>query len=594
MHYDLIIRDGLVVDGTTATRRVADVGIIGGKVRDVGRLSGHSADKVIEAAGLVVAPGLLDFHTHFDGQINWDPYLTSACWHGITSVVGGNCGFGYAPCKPSDRERIMGMMENSEQIPIASQRAGIKWTWESFPEWMETLRNLPKAMNIGMFLPMNALLVYVMGEDAKTRPATEAERAQMRDLLHEAMDAGATGFSFSLMGNGNGHVDFDGTPVPTDLMDPEEAYNLARVLFERDEGVIQCLVESRMECRREISETLARISRRPVIHNSIQVLSEPTGENVTPEAVQMAGRWREALEWVERLEEEGLDVYLQAATFRVWIELRIEDSTLFMNVPVLHDFQVAKSDAKLAMIRDPEFRRAARDAYKPEYFLTIGGGCEKYTLVNAHGAERFSKYEGKKLSEIAEVEGSNVVDIFFDILDVTDLAADFKLTESRSLDVDLMAQAVRHRRVIPGTSDGGAHGKMFTGAHWATDMLMWHVKEAKTFSLEEMHHILSRRTAAAYGVTDRGLLMPGFAADIVVYDLEALTHAWDYTTVHDLPGGEWRRISPPAPGMRYILVNGEVTVQDGVPTGALSGQLIRKAPVGEARPTESGHRVAAE
>jgi N-acyl-D-aspartate/D-glutamate deacylase len=283
------------------------------------------------------------------------------------------------------------------------------------------------------------------------------------------------------------------------------------------------------------------------------------------------------LDWVDELEKEGLDVYLQSLAFRAWMEIRIEGSTLFMNLPVLHDFQVASPERKRELLRDLEFRRAAREAYKPEYFVMLGGGCEKYILANAHGSLRFKRYENRRIQDIAEAEGCHVVDAFFDILDETDLAADFKLEEARSLYIELMTQSLRHPRVIPGTSDGGAHSKMISFGHWPVDMLMWYCKEERKLSLEELHHILSHRMATAFGFKDNGLIKPGNSADIVVYDYNRLGYCISYSTVADLPGGEWRRISPPSTGIKYIIVNGQVSIEDGEPNGVLAGRVIDNA-----------------
>jgi N-acyl-D-aspartate/D-glutamate deacylase len=579
MAYDLIIRSGTVVDGTGYPRRVADVAVQDGVVRAIGDLLGATALKEIDAAGLVVAPGVIDIHTHFDAQLNWDPYCTSSSWHGTTTVGMGNCGFGYAPVHAKDRDRVMMMMVNSEQVPYATQKAGIDWRWETFPEWLDHLRRLPKGINTAMLLPLNAMLVYVMGAEAGRRPATPAERARMRDMLNEAMDAGAAGFSYSHLGNGNGHVDHDGSPVPTDLMDPEEVYNLARVLRERGEGVIQSNVELRQECRREISETVARISGRPVIHNAIQVMDEPKGERATPEGLALANRWRETIAWAERCEREGLNIFLQSVSLRGFLEIKINDSTLFVRVPVLEEFQLAKgTEAKTRLLLDPDYRQRARAAYDPKYFIPLGGGPDRYILSGAPGSERFGKYVGQRLGEIAAAEGLSDIDVLFEVLLDTKMEADFLLTESGSRDAQKVAELVRHRRVIPGTSDAGAHVKMFAFGYWSTDLIVWLVRQEGLLTLEEAHHVLSYRPARAFELPNRGAILEGFAADLVIYDYDALGYQQRYVTVHDLPGGEWRRTIP-AEGMRYVLVNGEVIVRDNQVTEALPGQLLTNHPL---------------
>lgn len=570
--YDLIILNGTVVDGTKAPQRQAGVAIRNGRIAKIGDLPGATATRTIDATGQIVAPGVIDPHTHYDAPIHWDPYVTSSSWHGTTTIVMGNCGFGYAPCRPAHRDRYMWMMVNTEQIPYESQRAALNWEWETFPQWMEHLRKIPKGINVGMFLPLNPLLVYVKGDEVKSRPTTAAERKRMRELLNEAMDAGALGFSLSLLGNGNGHVDYDGTPVPTDVMDPEDAYDLAHVLRERGEGVIQSLVQLRMESRPEISEKLARISGRPVIHNVIMAVEG--SKNPTPEQLKVVNRWRETLEWVSRMEAEGLDIYLQSIALRGWAEFKIEDSTLFNAVPVFEEFAHCRSnEARMALARNPEWRNRARESYRYEYFISTGGGFEKYTLANAYGHPIYERYRGQTVGQIAEALNKNLVDVFFDMLVDTQMQVDFRLNESQSKDGSKIEQILRHPRVIPGASDGGAHVKQFVGGHYPSDLINWMVKEDKRIPLEEMHHMLSARPAKFLGLKDRGLLKEGYAADIMIYNLAELGFDHTYVVAHDLPGGDWRR-TVPARGVNFVLVNGRVIMEQSKASGDHPGQVI--------------------
>lgn len=569
---DTIIRNGTVIDGTKAPRRQADVGIKDGRIVQIGDLSSVSAAQGIDATGKIVSPGVIDPHTHYDAPLHWDPYVTSSSWHGTTTIVMGNCGFGYAPCHPADRDRYMWMMVNTEQIPFDSQRVSLPWTWETFPEWMEHLKTIPKGINVAMFLPLNPLLVYVKGADVKKRATTDAERKRMAEMLNEAMDAGALGFSLSLLGNGNGHVDYDGTPVPTDIMDPEDAYYLAGVLKERGEGTIQSLVELRMESRKEISENLARISGRPVIHNVVMAVEG--SENPTPEQMKLINRWRDTLEWADRCEADGLDIYLQSIALRGWTEFRLEDSTLFNSIPVFEEFAHLRThEDRMRMAQDPLWRTRAREGYSYEYFVNTGGGFEKYIVSNADGHPTYQKFAGKTVGQIAEELGTNLVDTFFDLLVATEMKADFMLTEAQSRDGDKIEQILRHPKVIPGASDGGAHVKQFVGGQYPTDLINWMVKEDNRISLEEMHHMLSARPAKSLGLTDRGLIKEGYAADIVIYDFDELGFDRTYVTAYDLPGGDWRR-TVPSRGYKHILVNGKIIMNGNDASGAHPGALI--------------------
>lgn len=570
--FETIIRGGTVIDGTGSPARAADLGIVGGRIAQIGDLSGSTAAREIDARGKIVAPGVIDAHTHYDAPLHWDPYVTSSSWHGTTTILMGNCGFGYAPCRPADRDNYMWMMVNTEQIPYGSQQAALPWTWETFPEWMEHLKSIPKGVNVAMFLPLNPLLVYVKGADLKKRATTDAERQRMGELLNEAMDAGALGFSLSLLGNGNGHVDYDGTPVPTDIMDPEDAYYLARVMKERGEGIIQSLVELRMESRRDISENLARYSGRPVLHNVITAVEG--SENPTPEQLKIINRWQDQLEWVDRMEQEGLDIYLQAVALRGWAEFKIEDSTLFNAIPVFEEFAHCRSNEdRMKLATNPEWRKRARENYNLEYFVATGGGFKTYFIANVYGNAKYEPYIGRQVGDIAEAEGLNVVDAFFNLLVDTEMQVDFMLAEAQSKDGSKVEKILRHPRVLPGVSDGGAHVKQFVGGQYPSDLISWMVKEDGRIPLEEMHQMLSARPAQFLGLKDRGLLKVDYAADIVVYDLEDLGFDRIYVVAHDLPGGDWRR-TVPARGVEYVLVNGNVILDHNQTSGEHPGALI--------------------
>lgn len=573
-NFDLIVRNGTIVDGTNTPRRVADLGVRNGQIAKIGDLSGDSAVEEIDATGRIVAPGVIDPHTHYDAPLHWDPYVTSSSWHGTTTIVLGNCGFGYAPCRPEQRDRYMMMMVNTEQIPFDDQKAALPWTWETFPEWLDHLRSLPKGVNVGTYLALNPLLVYVKGAEGITQPTTDAQRAKMAELLNEAMDAGALGFSFSYLGKGNGHRDYDGSPVPTDIMDVEDAYFLAKVLGERGEGTIQALVQLRVESRREVAENLARISGRPVIFNVI--LANDAPENATPDQIALANRWRDTLDWVDKTEKEGLEIFLQSIVLRGWSEVRVADFTLFNSVPVFSDFgDLRDKESRMKMAADQEWRALARVSYDNNraHFNATGGGFDRYVLTGVNGNTDLEKYIGKTAADVAADKGTHIVDGFFDLLLATDMEADFRINEAISHNPNKAEPILRHRRTIPGASDGGAHLKMFVGGHYPTDLICWMVREEKRISLEEMHHMLSARPARFYGFTDRGLLLEGYRADLYIYDFDKIGFDKKYVTAYDLPTGDWRR-TVPAKGIDYVLVNGQIIMKDNVDTGITPGDIV--------------------
>ncbi|MGH7225457.1 MAG: amidohydrolase family protein, partial [Gemmataceae bacterium] len=264
--FDLHIKGGTVVDGTRVPRFRGDVWIKDGRVAQIGGRGQGFAKKTIDADGLIVAPGFVDLHTHYDAQIRWDPYCTISGWHGVTSLVLGNCGFGFAPCKPDFRDRSMLTMTRTEAIPYGAMKAGMNWDWESVPQYLDSLERSAKGVNCIQYMPTASLMTYVMGlEAAKTRPATEAERADMARLLREGMDAGLCGFSIQRLGPDSTQADFDGSPMVTDTMCDEDILNLARVLHERDEGFIQ-ITQATGHIKDDLNflETLAAEAMRPI------------------------------------------------------------------------------------------------------------------------------------------------------------------------------------------------------------------------------------------------------------------------------------------------------------------------------------------
>jgi len=567
---DTIIRGGILVDGTGGPRRVTDVGIADGRIIHIGDLSAINADAEIDAAGLVVAPGVIDPHTHYDAQVYWDPYCTNSGWHGVTSVVVGNCGFGFSPCRAADRERYMLMMENTEQVPLEAMRAALPWDWESFPEWVASIRRIRKGVNLGAFLPLNSLMIWVMGYDAaKSRPATSAERAEMRRLLHEAMDCGALGFGFSYLQETNSHKDVDGSPMITDAMHEDEVLNLARVLAERRQGVIQALVETGPATTRNraLVEKLAEVSGRPVLHTVIMV------EEGRPE------QHRDILEWLDDTSARGLEIYSQALCFRFMpMAFVVKDFDGWQGVPIFNEFQHPGDgdtlEARIAKALDPDYRaRLAEQVKYAPYYADV----RAMKLVDAGEAPRFAPYIGKTFEEIGRAEGKPASDAFMD------LCAESRLTcevcPPRDIpNLDHAVELNAHPRVLPGTSDGGAHVKFWSGGQYGADLIAWLVREEDRISLEHMHHKLSAVPARALGWTDRGVIAEGYAADVMIYDLARVGVATDaYETAYDLPRGDWRRVAR-AQGIRWILVNGEVTFHDNVCSGSTPGRLLNLPP----------------
>jgi N-acyl-D-aspartate/D-glutamate deacylase len=564
--YDSVIKGGTIVDGTGRPRWFGDLAICDGVIERISTdIPADQAREVIDAEGLIVAPGGIDPHTHYDAQIHWDPYCTNSSWHGTTTFAVGNCGFGFMPCRADARERYMLLMENTEQVPLGAMRKALGWDWETFPEWVEHMKRLPKGVNIASYMPLNSLMMFVMGDAAaKSRGATRAELQTMRDLLNRAMDHGAIGFALSHLNQTNSHKDCDGTAMPTDEMQIEDAFSLAEVLRERDQGVIQCLCEvPGGASNRRTAEELARASRRPVLHNVV------IGVDAIPDY------HTNVLAWLDETERQGLNIYSQSLCYRLWNEFKVPDWDVWQTIPLFKTLTYAgDANAIARLAADPDFLERARKEYDPAPLHMVGGPLETYKLLNAHDATEFRDHQGKLVSEIARELGKPVTDVFFAIVARSCAQADFRATQSASQDLEKTVEILKHKRVIPGTSDGGAHVKFYSGGQYPTDNLMQLVREERRFTLEEMHYKLSGLPAYILGLNRRGTLVEGNAADLYVYDFERLGYdASAYQVAHDLPDGDWRRICR-ADGVKLVMVNGQVIHKGGICTGATPGRLL--------------------
>ena len=570
---DIHIKGGTVVDGTRTPRFKADVWINDGKILQIGGASPGDAKQTIEADGLIVAPGFVDLHTHYDAQIRWDPYCSISGWHGVTSVVLGNCGFGFAPVKVKDRERSMLMMTRTEAIPYASMQEGMIWDWETIPEYLDSLERAPKGVNCIQYLPTTSLMVYVMGlEAAKTRPATDAEKAEMKRLLHEGMDAGLCGFSLQRLGRNSAQADYDGSPMVTDTMCDEDILNLAEVLRERGEGFIQ-ITQSTGKIKADLAflEKLAETAQRPVLHNAIA----PSRKD--PKVHQRS------LDWLEKVRAKGLPIYGQTATVRTGFSFTLENWNLYDSSRAWRKVTTGTFEEKLAKMKD----LTLRDALKTEFDSAnrkleiiqagIGGPIRNLIVSDVNGVAELEKYLGKSLSQIGAEEGKHPIDLMLDMSIMGDLKVEF-LGPNRGFNADFMAEMTNTSEyTIPGVSDGGAHTKFFTGGAFTTDFLSWLVRDESKITLEEAHYRLSALPAKAAGFVDRGELKPGLAADVVVYGLNELAAEpeWVGEIVHDFPANEWRRVKH-AKGYHAIIVNGETTFVNGECTGATPGKLLRQ------------------
>ena len=559
--YDIVIKDGLVFDGTGAPRRRADVGIGGGRITAIGRVDAADAAEVIDATGLHVAPGFVDLHTHYDAQVFWDPYCTLSGWHGITSVAIGNCGFGFAPVAPEAREHAMRSMTRVEAIPYESMRQGMPWDWVTFPEYLDSLDRTPKAMNILPYVPVGPMLVEVLGlDDAKAgRMPTDDEHARLARMLHESMDAGGCGWSAQRLpptGPAAVQRDWDGTPMPTDMMNDETCLVFARVLAERNQGVQQVTLTTD-DVKHDLAhlEEIASVSGRPVLHNVVQAFEAQPHVH------------RRAIEWLERCRERGIPVYGQGVTTDAGFTFTFEDWNLYDDSEAWMEATTGTLDERRHKLADPARRQGLKD--NPPYVATAP--LESVTVLSPRTPET-EPYREMSIRQVAELTGKHPVDAMLDIA-VADGLETLFFTAPPQGDSDLLREIVQYPHMLFGVSDGGAHTKFLTAGRYPTETLAEQVRDNQWLTYEEAHRRLSGLPAQLAGFQDRGLIRQDGPADVVVYDPDNLA-VGPSEVVEDLPGGEWRRVQR-ASGYHAVIVNGQRTIADDRQTETHSGRLLR-------------------
>ncbi len=565
--FDTIVRGGTIVDGTRHRERfTGDLGIKDGLIAAVtpaGGLADRSADRVVDAAGLVVAPGFVDLHTHYDGQLLWDPYLSCSSWHGVTSVAIGNCGFGFAPTHPEQRERAMLSMERVEAIPLATMKAGMDWDWETFPQWLDSIQRRPKGINVMSFVPLNPLMIYVMGVDAaKSRDPNEHELKEMLRLMEASLEAGGVGFSMQRLGDGFTSVqrDYDGTPMPTDTMSDELALAFARLLKQRGKGFVQ-LTQAKNEFTADLDFgiKLAEASGAPILWNAVQVNERHPHQH------------RRMLKWVDEARQRGLKIWMQAITTPNDMRFKLDSFNLFDGNGAWRDVTIGDVETRMHKMQNPELRQAVREDYDHGSAPFVSGPIAEIVVDSVSNPEN-QRYAGLTIAELGVAMDRHPADAMLDLAISERLQTVFYVTPFNYRQ-DLLDEILHNEWTMPGVSDGGAHTKFLNYGRYPTNMLQDLVRERGSYTLEEAHYRLSALPAMAAGFGDRGTLEVGRAADIVIYDYENL-RMLPAEIVHDLPGDEWRYVER-AEGYRHILVNGESVFVDGECTGKTPGMLLR-------------------
>ncbi len=570
--FDLIIKNGTIIDGRRSPRFVGDIGIKDGRVGAItgkGGLSRKTAVEEIDATDLIVAPGFVDLHTHFDAQVFWDPYCTISGWHGVTSLVIGNCGFGLAPCKPELQERAMQTLTRNEAVSYPAMEAGVPWGWETFPEYLDAVEKTPKGVNVLSYVGLAPIFMHVMGvEEAKKRRPNEAELAQMKQIISEAMDAGACGISAQHLGEDSIQRDYDGTPMITDTMDFRDFAEMASVLKEKGRGAIQCNGVTQAQC-----EELCERSGATLIYNAIALECDQHG--------MKTDSWEQWLEWVEDANLRGHRVTPQIVVTGIDYEFTLEDWNLYDYSKHWREMCMGTVAERLQKMADMSRRQALRDELDnvktdPRYEASATSLMQFNTLpdntVVLCEREDLQHYEGMTIREIALRENKHPVDAMLDIAVKDELRTTFA-TPPTQLNPKDMGVLIRAPFTIPGISDGGAHMKFAWFGRYGTEYLKHWVREQKLVDLEYAHWHLSAVPAEYAGLQDRGVIRVGSPADILVYDYDNL--GWTLPTkTFDLPAGDWRRISKGV-GYRYTIVNGQITMIDSEETGRTPGMLLR-------------------
>ena len=569
MPYDLLIRNGTLVDGTGAAPRPGDVAIEDGRVAAVGRVEG-TARRTLDAEGLTVTPGFVDIHTHYDGQATWDPQLAPSCYHGVTTVVMGNCGVGFAPVAPDRHDFLIQLMEGVEDIPGAALHEGISWEWESFPEYLDALDRRHFAMDVATQVPHGAVRAYVMGErGANNEPATQDDIERMAALVKEGVAAGALGFSTSRT---IAHRAISGEPVPGTFAAEDELFGIGRVLGELGRGIFEvagagaagedtAAPKAELDWMRRLSAEIGR----PVTFAMLQVDAAPD-------------LWRELLSLSADAAKEGARVFPQVAGRPFGL--------LIGHQTTIHPFAACASyDALLALpfdervkrLRDPETKRRILAEASPETSMLLNGLGRTFPMGDPPDYE--PTYQDSIEAE-AKRQGRDATELLYEKLLERDGRELFlvPVLNYSQLSADPIREMMHHPAAVLGLGDGGAHCGTICDASIQTFMLTHWVRDrtrGARIPLEFAVKRMSRDPAALYGLDDRGTLEVGKKADVNLIDAAGLRLA-PPEMLYDLPAGG-KRFMQRAHGYRATIVSGEVTMEHDEPTGALPGRLVRGA-----------------
>jgi N-acyl-D-amino-acid deacylase len=574
MGLDLLIKSGWVTDGSGLPRYRADVGVKGGRIVEIGRVT-TAAARVIDADGLIVAPGFIDGHTHMDAQVAWDPLGTCSCWHGVTSVVMGNCGFALAPCRPVDREWYARCLTAVEDIPTEAMLAGIDWVWETFPEYLANVERLPKGLNYGMYIGHSALRMYAMGRRALEEKATEDDLRYMEQAVSEAIRVGALGFSTS---RATTHVTPDDTPVASRVADWIEIERLVGAMGALNSGIFQVGPDiSGGEAQRACLAHLRKIaldSGRPVMFGMLA-----TKQGIDPNPCDYQTRF------MDETVADGGRMYGQATTRSINAVFSLRSYLPFDALPSWKEIRGLPLNEQKRRLAEPEVRArliAAEASMRPRDRNLQGGGAATTDPRKPNYDNLFPmlsvNWDDPSVGELSRRLNKHPVEVIIDLALENDNRMFVQpIVNEEPADV---LNLLKHPRTLATFSDSGAHVCQEMGSSLQTHLLSYWVHNKQQFTLEQAVRMLTFDNASAWELPDRGLIRTGYAADLVLFD-EARIKPCLPTVENDLPGGA-RRLVQKAEGIAATIVNGTIAIENGVATGQSSGVVLKSRLADEA------------
>jgi N-acyl-D-amino-acid deacylase len=558
--FDLVIRGGEIIDGRGGAAIQGDVAVSDGRIVAVGRVVGNGTEE-LDAKGRIVTPGFVDLHTHYDGHVTWSSSLSGAAEHGVTTVLTGNCGVGFAPCRPEARAQLVHLMEGVEDIPEAVMAEGLPWNWISFPDYLQRLDERRYDIDVAVQLPHAPLRVFVMGTRALTRePATSADIAQMRQLTCEALEAGALGFSTS---RNITHMALDGTVTPSYAASEDELAGIAAGLKDAGRGVLQISSDFRNpEADVSIMRRMMEASQRPLSYSLVQMHNAPNG-------------WHYYLDQIAALSKEGFRIKAQVSSrfLGVFLGLQLVRNP-FMRTPGYRALEALPHAERLRRMRKPEIRTqilAEMPGDLSPMERNFIGTCE--SMYEFKGDYEFSA--DQRLCERARSQGIEPAALAYDILTAADgdavlctPLANFAGNSSAHIETMLKSS-----HTVPGNGDAGAHLGLIFDTSMTTHMIeRWSTAGRGNIPVEQLIQRLTSATAEAVDLLDRGVIDIGYRADLNIIDLSRL-RTGPHRVMNDLPGGR-PRLHQSATGYEATLVAGEIICREGTPTGARPGRRV--------------------